>query len=276
MMFIIIKGVGLFMAINLTMGERLDDLIKKSGKSAEAIAKEISKNGLKMSKATISDLINDVDKGYNYKYIVELAKYFNVSTDYLLCLTNHYSKLKSNEDNIKRITCDYLGLSEDTIKMFIQYQKYTALSGDFDQENYFSFSDDYGWKAIADNYKIVLDDFLSSPEFKEIITNLAMLVTIKTAIKSFKEISSDNNKITKIKHNIKNIKYCKEAFLRTTKYYKKEQKYNIYALMDSIKNYAKKYKVSNDITAEERYEIYKIICSLEKLDTSENERYKDE
>lgn len=104
------------MAINLTtMGERIEDLIKESGKSADAIAKEISKGNINISKATLSDLTNDVDKGYNYKYILEIAKYFNVSTDYLLCLTDSLTQLKADDDKALRTSCDYTSLNEKAI-----------------------------------------------------------------------------------------------------------------------------------------------------------------
>lgn len=99
------------MGIVLTMGERISDLIKKSGKSADAIAKEISeKTNVSISKATLSDLSNDIDKGYNYKYILEIAKYFNVSTDYLLGLT----EADTNDKELQYI-CDYTGLNKDAI-----------------------------------------------------------------------------------------------------------------------------------------------------------------
>lgn len=98
------------MAINLTSGERIDDLIKLTGKSTENIAADLS-----ISKATMSDIINNVDKGYNYKYFVSIAKYFNVSTDYLLCLTDSKIPINNKDGKSLRISCDYTGLSEMAI-----------------------------------------------------------------------------------------------------------------------------------------------------------------
>ena len=98
------------MAVKLTMGERIDDLIRASGKSAETIAADLS-----ISKATMSDIINNVDKGYNYKYFVSIAKYFNVSTDYLLCLTDSKIQINTNDGKSLRTSCDYTGLSETAI-----------------------------------------------------------------------------------------------------------------------------------------------------------------
>lgn len=106
--------------IKLTTGERIDELIKKSGKSGEKVLKEIndkysSSLSKPISKATLSDITNDVDKGYSYKYFEVFAKYFNVSTDYLLCLTDIPTPLKTDEQRALRTACDYTKLSEETI-----------------------------------------------------------------------------------------------------------------------------------------------------------------
>lgn len=70
--------------------ERLKNLIKTSGKTAKEVAKDISNDvsyGTTISAATLSDLMNpDINKGFSYKYYIALARYFNVTTDYLLGL----------------------------------------------------------------------------------------------------------------------------------------------------------------------------------------------
>lgn len=98
--------------MKLSRAERIGDLIKCSGKTAKEIAKEITEQGfVTISSATLSDLTNtNKEKGFDYKYFVALARYFNVSADYLLCLTEE----KTNNKDIRGV-CDYTGLREETV-----------------------------------------------------------------------------------------------------------------------------------------------------------------
>lgn len=89
--------------------DRLEDLIKESGKTLDVIAKEA---GIK-SKATLTKYQNnEAEAGINY--LVKLAKYFNVSTDYILGLTN----VKSPDIKLKAV-CEYTGLSESAVKSLL-------------------------------------------------------------------------------------------------------------------------------------------------------------
>lgn len=92
--------------IKLTMGEKIEDLIKSHNIDASTLALETG-----ISKATISDMIRNVDKGYDYRYFLKIARYFNVSTDYLLGLTD-----APTTDADLRYICDYTGFDERTIK----------------------------------------------------------------------------------------------------------------------------------------------------------------
>lgn len=97
----------LFMAVKVTIGEKLGDLIAAKHISYQEFAKETN-----ISQATISDIVNDVKKGYSYEYFVVFANYFGVSTDYLLGLSD-----VETPDIKLRYICDYTGLSENTIKI---------------------------------------------------------------------------------------------------------------------------------------------------------------
>lgn len=130
--------------IELTTGERLETLIKENGMSADELAKQID-----ISKATISDLINDVDKNYGYKTFVKLANYFGVSADYLLGL----SKVKKPNVTIKKIQ-HYTGLSEKVIDIFHNL----AINSDYE--------------LLNDIIICQLNNFLESPTFKFLIDKL--------------------------------------------------------------------------------------------------------
>lgn len=93
-----------------SIGMRINDLIIENGTNANSVAKKLN-----ISKATMSDIINDVDKGYSYKYFVDIANFFNVSVDYILGLTD----VATNDKDLKFV-CEYTGLDEKTIEFFVK------------------------------------------------------------------------------------------------------------------------------------------------------------
>lgn len=97
------------MRIKLTLSEKLDDLIAKTGKKASVIAAEMDIN-----QSLISKYRND--KQPTLDSLVKLAKYFNVSTDYLLGLTD----APASEPN-KRNAEEYLSLSDNAISCLREF-----------------------------------------------------------------------------------------------------------------------------------------------------------
>ena len=107
----------------ITIGERIEDLLKQNNMTSKELSDKVTAAGFKLSTATLSDIINNVDKGYSYKIFVEIAKQLNVSTDYLFGSTELFTT-----DNKLKFVCEYTGLSEDTIKCLA---KYPYLATDF-------------------------------------------------------------------------------------------------------------------------------------------------
>ena len=87
--------------------ERLSDLVqikKDEGLSHDEISRQIG-----VSSGVLSEWMSD-NKTASIENLAKLAKYFNVSADYLLGRTD----VKTSNMNVKAI-CEYLGLNESTI-----------------------------------------------------------------------------------------------------------------------------------------------------------------
>ncbi len=97
---------------NALFPSRLRELRAKKSVSQEALSKVLG-----VSKSTIG-LWENGDTLPDAKAIHDLAKYFEVSTEYILCLTH----IKSADVGLKSV-CEYIGLSENAVK-FLQYIGY--------------------------------------------------------------------------------------------------------------------------------------------------------
>lgn len=102
------------------IGERLEDLMKEKNITSKELSKLVSAKGVKLSEATLSDIINNVDKGYSYKIFVEISKQLNVSADYLFGI----SDVMTSDKDIKAI-CEYTGLNERSVTLLHQIKSVT-------------------------------------------------------------------------------------------------------------------------------------------------------
>lgn len=115
-----------------TMGERIDDLLKQSGKTLKVLAEEIGVSASMLSEVTNKEVEfiqqateSDLSKLSEYKKrprqlrsdaIIKICKYFDVSADYILCLSDVKSG-KGTWDDINKIT----GLSDKSItRLYIE------------------------------------------------------------------------------------------------------------------------------------------------------------
>ena len=99
---------------NLTV-IRFRELVDKE-KSRESIAKKMTEQGLNCNTSTITKHYNG-DRTISTEYVIKYAKYFGVSTDYLLGL----SDVASTDTNTKMIN-EYTGLSEKAIDVLHFYR----------------------------------------------------------------------------------------------------------------------------------------------------------
>lgn len=78
--------------------DRLSDLISESGKGVKQLSEDIG-----ISTGAISKYQNDASTP-GADAVVKIAKYFNVTSDWLLGLTN----VKTPDGDVRRV-CDYTG-----------------------------------------------------------------------------------------------------------------------------------------------------------------------
>lgn len=109
--------------VETTIGERIEDLIKYNEIDAKTLVDRINeKHSKAISEPTMSDIINNVNKAYSYKYFVYIAEYFDVSVDYLLGLKKDSFSPKEQEIEF---VCNYTGLSKKAIEKIVNYKNHS-------------------------------------------------------------------------------------------------------------------------------------------------------
>lgn len=157
-----------------TTGERVADLIKKNNITYSDLTEYCNKNGAKCSNATISNICNDIDKGYSCKLFRCIADFFDVSVDYLLCRTENTTK---DEDLI--FVCNYTGLNENAVKNLnewtnkdflnlpIEFTSYLILNGAVRlSELAFKYKANLIHSVVAKENLLKLSDSISQEEFE--------------------------------------------------------------------------------------------------------------
>lgn len=94
---------------NAPFAMALSSLMKSRKVTQEALA-----NNIGMKRQTVSQYVNGISEP-SYEVLVKIARYFGVSTDYLLGI----SEAATNEPQIKEI-CDATGLSSSGVKCLIE------------------------------------------------------------------------------------------------------------------------------------------------------------
>ena len=222
--------------------ENLKKAIDKSGMTREQIAVKVGCDTSSITKYYNGDRYPKTD------IIIKLAELFNISTDYLLGITKIETALKTDDNTALRISCDYTGLNEDAINQI------RTMMSNFDIELTDIKQNDEYMKALIDTgllksytpdvFSKVINDFISSDCFNQIIERL------------FDEVSRLNdyyNSITDIVYD-ENFECLKplaeidiEMFLShwyqirnfAKENLKREHKFNLFEMQESIINYAK-------------------------------------
>lgn len=148
--------------------------MEKEQKAVFATRLGLLRNSINMSQEQLASAL-EIDRGTiakyetqsripSYEHLTLFAKYFKVSTDYLLGI----SDIQSNDTDMQAV-CAYTGLSEEAVKILINRLSET-----------YCFIDDYGiiQEVISSPYKDcagIISEILSSNEFWNIIFSLKCL-----------------------------------------------------------------------------------------------------
>lgn len=89
--------------------QRLTDLRNGTGKSQKEVAAELN-----MEASVLSRIERGETKSVSHEYLIKFAEYYNVSTDYLLCISD--MKLRKN------VELEQLGLSNKALLLLLQGQ----------------------------------------------------------------------------------------------------------------------------------------------------------
>ena len=112
-----------------TIGEIFKDERIKRGLTTEQLCKEIEKKyGVFISKTAYNDIENDdgENREFSYKTLCALAKYFNLSVDYLLDLS---ACKELHQELDKRNVCDYFSFNDETINALLFWSSNIKLKG---------------------------------------------------------------------------------------------------------------------------------------------------
>lgn len=113
-------------SINLEeFGKRIAELRESSSNSQEEICAKLGVTQQTLSRYEKGQRQASLD------FVVKASKYFNVSADYLLGLTN----VKSTENNIKKI-CEFTGLTEDSLNIILNIKSCPEYLTDKDRKKF--------------------------------------------------------------------------------------------------------------------------------------------
>lgn len=237
--------------------KRLRILINNSGKTRKEIAEE-----LKCDTSTITKHYNG-DREVNADFIIKYARYFEVSADYLLGL----SEAQTNDKDIQFI-CDYTGLDEATINA-ITIKKHIMLPTGRKNILVFPKFMAYTGEKYFDIYNRVFNDFLQSSCLLDIVTSCCIESALEYTLNELFTFHESKNKL----ENISNYKKDKiKALHSIVEDYFLHRKLNLFNAQETVKDFVKSSTNLNTFDEEEIENLIKYL-SLEIYEDENMDEY---
>lgn len=177
----------------------------------QRITREKLANILECDTSLITKYYNG-DREIPVKNIIKIAKYFNVSADYLLGLSD-----AKTDDKDLQFVCDYTGLSAETIDKLREY----CLPDFTYPDDFEPFEED---RILDEKFEIerskkerkIIDSFILSPAFDELVMHGSQVQYINETILSYLAIYFDDYeyfmKLQKEGNSIEDIKLFLKEF----------------------------------------------------------------
>lgn len=99
------------------IGKKIKELRKKNNLSQDKLGELVACNRQK-----IADWERNKSEP-KIEYIIKLSKVFNVSSDYLLGLSEVPNQLNTDDEKALRVSCDYTGLSPNVARYFSSHKE---------------------------------------------------------------------------------------------------------------------------------------------------------
>ena len=241
------------------IGQRINTALALSNVKQKELAKELG------VKDNVVSYWCSGSRTPNTEQIIKISKLLNVSSDYLLGLSD-----AATSDKDLQFICDYLGLDEKAINR-IKTNKYeNILCSDLDAIAFidYKYDDDrvqtqYEYDCIDSSsvlsefkkmYSDILNDFLSSNYFSYLLSNVMSIFLNYKKFEELFKIGCGNFEIFKNCNNANEIQILLHLLTDfDLKDYDKLQKLCIYDCQENITKFCKKYITKIDRTMEEEY-----------------------
>ena len=129
-------------------------------------------NDLKISQQVLSSLENG-KTAFTDEYLIQFAKYFNVSSDYLLGLTD----IKTTDRDVNFV-CEYTGLDENTVLTLNRVVKERNEAKEYEDSRKRELTEDTFVMTqldLYDNFQKVTNDIILSNAFADCVHSLAFI-----------------------------------------------------------------------------------------------------
>ena len=234
------------------IGKRISELRKKSGENQDDLAKFLKCNRGSVANYEVGKRIPDINT------LVKIANHYDTTVDYLA--GNSDSSSKNAE--VKAV-CDYLGLEEESVES-IKINHHVMMSADIPVPILIC-----GSEVYPRFYKEVMNEFLQSKCFLDIISTCSYEKILEHSINEIRDIDPQNLRILNDEELFK-----LSSVVKLVKQYYRQHRLDLFDIQDSVVNFAKSL---TDIEQFDKYEVEEksndisiVLMQLEEIGKNSN------